>query len=104
MVVNLSIRDRLTIIAMLPTAGNMSDLVEIVELVKSLRFTDEEKDEIQYKEDGGQIKWNPSKDIQKEVDINYSQLGIIKKRIQELDSEGKITLSTLDTCLKFSKL
>ena len=33
MVVNLSIRDRLTIIAMLPTAGNMSDLVEIVELV-----------------------------------------------------------------------
>ena len=38
MKLNLSVRDRLTVIALLPNTGKMTDLVEIMELLKILKF------------------------------------------------------------------
>lgn len=100
----MSIKDRLTIMALLPSSGKMTDLVEIIDLVKLIKFTEEEKTQIEYKEVDGRIMWNPTKEVIKEIEINFEQLRIIKEQIQKLDKEEKINLNTLDTCLKFSKL
>lgn len=100
----LNVKDRLTLIAILPTTGKMTDLVEVLGLIKLLKFTEEEKQEIDYKEADGKILWNISKESPRDVDINFEQLRIIKDKIKELDDAGKIDLNTLDTCLKFSKL
>ena len=104
MKLNLSVRDRLTVIALLPKTGKMTDLVEIMELLKILKFSDEERAKLNYREDNGKIYWDASKEESREFDINFEQLRIIKDRISELDKESKIDLGTLDTCLKFSKL
>lgn len=104
MKIEVSVKDRLTIIALLPSSGKMTDLVEVIDLVKLIKFTEEEKAEMDYKEVNGRITWNPAKEITKEIEINFEQLRIIKEQIKKLDKEEKIDLSTLDTCLRFSKL
>lgn len=104
MKVKLSVKDRLTVIALLPNTGKMTDLVEVLELIKLLKFSDEERQRIKYREEGGKIYWDASEEKDNEYDINFEQIRIIKERITELDNESKIDLGTLDTCLKFSKL
>lgn len=104
MKIGINVKDRLTLLALLPSTGKMTDLVEIMDLIKLLKFGEEERQRIRYNEDGGRITWDMSKEESIEVDINFEQLRIIKTQIKQLDNEGKIDLTTLDTCLKFSKL
>lgn len=105
MKVKLNIKDRLTIISILPSTGNMSDLLETLELIKIIKFSDEEKEQISYKEhSNGKITWDISKEEDKEFDINSDQIRILKQTIQDLDSKRLITLSTLETCLKIKDL
>lgn len=104
MEISLNVKDRLTLIAILPTTGRMTDLVEVLELIKLLRFSDEERAEIEYREESSKILWNIANEKGKDININFEQLRIIKEKIKELDESGKIDLNMLDTCLKFSKL
>lgn len=104
MKISLNVKDRLAIIALLPTTGKLTDLVEVIELVKLLKFSDEEKKTIEYREKEGKILWDTTKERELEVDINFEQLRIVKDKIKELDEAGQISLAILDTCLKFSKL
>lgn len=102
--ISLNVKDRLTLISILPTTGKMTDLVEVLELIKVLKFTEEEKEKICYREEGGKILWNVLKEKPRDININFEQLRIIKDKIKELDEGGKIDINMLDTCLKFSKL
>lgn len=102
--ISLNVKDRLTLISILPTTGKMTDLVEVLELIKVLKFTEGEKEEICYREEGGKILWNILKEKPRDININFEQLRIIKDKIKELDEGGKIDINMLDTCLKFSKL
>ena len=101
MKIELSILDRLTLIYILPTTGSIQELVDVMDIIRLVRFTEEEKKAINYKEDNGKVTWNETK---KEVELTFEQLKVIKDTINSLDKEGKITLNILDTCLKFSKL
>lgn len=104
MELNLNVKDRLTLIAILPTSGKITDLVEVMEIIKKIKFDKEEKEQIQYKEEDGKIQWNTELEIDKNLDFSFEQVGVIKNAIKKLDDEGKITLAILDTCLKFNKL
>lgn len=48
MEISLNVVDRLTIISILPSSGKLTDLVEIFDLVKKLKFSDEEKAELEW--------------------------------------------------------
>lgn len=105
MKINLSVKDRLTLTTIVPSSGSMVELMEILELLKTIRFSDEEKKEINYRQSkSGLVEWDIEKESEKEFEINSEQIRIIKEVVSKLDEEKKITLSTLDTCLKFSKL
>lgn len=104
MKIELSILDRLTLIYILPTTGSIQELVDVMDIIRLVRFTEEEKKAINYKEDNGKVTWNVDSETKKEVELTFEQLKIIKDTINSLDKEGKITLNILDTCLKFSKL
>lgn len=104
MTVELNVKDRLVLVSILPVQGKMTDLVEVIDLIRLIKLTDDEKTEIGYTEKEGRIFWDITKEAPREFEINFEQLRIIKESIKKMDDEGKIDLSILNTCLKFSKL
>lgn len=104
MKISLNIKDRITLISILPSTGKIADLVEIMDLVRLIKFSDEERKAVNLEEKDGRITWDVSADIPKTYDINFSQVSIIKDTIKKMDDAGSISLNMLDTCLKFSKL
>ena len=91
----LDIRNRLLLIGMLPQQGSLSEMVDIYDLVRDLKLSDEEKGAISYVENGNYVKWDFDKDPNKDININSSQMNIIKKTIDRLDKENKITLEII---------
>lgn len=104
MEVQLNVLDRLTLVSILPTTGRLQELVEVLDIVKLVKFNEEEKKSIGYKEVDGKVSWDPSKEVLKTCEFTFEHIKVIKDAINKLDEEGKITLNILDTCLKFSKL
>lgn len=104
MEISLNIKDRITLISILPSTGKIADLVEIMDLVRLIKFSDEERKAVNLEEKDGRITWDVSADIPKTYDINFSQVSIVKDTIKKMDDAGSISLNMLDTCLKFSKL
>ena len=91
----LDIKNRLLLISILPQQGTLTEMVEIYDLVRELKLSDEEKGEVAYVENGNYIKWDYEKDLNKDIQINNTQLDIIKKAINKLDKEGKINLEMI---------
>lgn len=91
----LDIKNRLLLIGMLPQQGSLSEMVDIYDLVRDLKLSDEEKGAISYIENGNYVKWDFDKDPNKDININSSQMKIIKKTIDRLDKENKITLEII---------
>lgn len=88
----LDVKNRLLLIGMLPQQGNLSEMVDIYDLVRDLKLSDEEKGAISYVENGNYVKWDFEKDPNKDINISSSQMKIIKKTIEKLDKENKINL------------
>ena len=91
----LDIKNRLLLIGMLPQQGSLSEMVDIYDLVRDLKLSDEEKGAISYIENGNYVKWDFDKDPNKDININSSQMNIIKKTIDKLDKENKISLEMI---------
>lgn len=91
----LDIKNRLLLIGMLPQQGSLSEMVDIYDLVRDLKLSDEEKGAISYIENDNYVKWDFDKDPNKDININSSQMNIIKKTIDRLDKENKITLEII---------
>lgn len=104
MEVNLNVRDRLAIIAMLPITGTIVEVGEILELVKLLRFSDEEKTKINYREADGKIIWDIANEESKDYNLNFEQIKILKQVVNKLDEEGKVDFNNYEICYKISKL
>lgn len=91
----LDIKNRLLLIGMLPQQGSLSEMVDIYDLVRDLKLSDEEKGAISYIENDNYVKWDFDKDPNKDINISSSQMKIIKKTIDRLDKENKITLEII---------
>lgn len=91
----LDVKNRLLLIGMLPQQGNLSEMVDIYDLVRDLKLSDEEKGAISYVENGNYVKWDFEKDPNKDINISSSQMKIIKKTIEKLDKENKINLEMI---------
>ena len=96
----LTIKDRLTIIGMLPQEGTLMEMTDIYDLVRNLKLTDKEKLDTEYKEEGQNIIWNQQKDPNRDIQITSDQKAIFMKAVDNLDKEGKISLGQIETILK----
>jgi hypothetical protein len=47
---------------------------------------------------GEQIKWNPAGDEGQEIAFDAAEVAFLKKQVDRLDREGKITNQALDIC------
>lgn len=104
MKIELGIKDRLVIISILPATGSLQDMVDTFEMIKILRFTNEEKEECSYREVNGKVEWDITKDIPKEFTLSFEQITLLKEVVKEMSTNKQIDLNNLDTCLKINKL
>ena len=49
--------------------------------------------------EGAQIKWDPAGDEGEEIAFDTGELAFLRKQVERLDREGKITNQALDVCL-----
>ena len=88
------------LIGLIPQEGTLSEMVDIYDLVRELKLSDEEKKLIDYKEGSLGASWNAEKDPNKDITINSGQYSIIWKGIERLDTEGKINIEQVPLILK----
>lgn len=104
MEINLNVADRLTIMSILPTTGKIQDLVEVFDIVKKIKFSDSEQKELNMTTRDNRVYWDTNKELEKPFEMSIEQIKIIKDKIKELDERGAVSMTSLETCLKFSKL
>lgn len=100
----LFIKDRLAIMQLLPQNGSISEMLDIMEVLKKVRIEHEEKLNINLKLDGNNVVWDSDKDLGKDVTFTYEELSVLKSAVQQLSDSKKVTRDNLDICLKISKL
>lgn len=88
----LNIKERLMLLGLLPQEGTLSEMVDIYDLARELKISDDEKKDVSFIEGDNYIRWDYDKDPNKDILINASQMKIIKNTISKYDNEGKIKL------------
>lgn len=101
---NLNVKDRVAIMEILPQTGNISEMIDTMEIVKKVRITKEEKDKIGYRELSHSISWDANLDEGKEVEFSFEELSILKAAVRKLDQEKRVNAANLDICLKINSL
>jgi len=101
----LSIKERIVITQLYPNQGNLISQTLVRDIDKKIRITQEEMKEIDFnvREDGNSYVWNNEKAKEKEIEFTKSEIDLLKKEVEKLDKENKITQSMLDLCLKIKE-
>lgn len=102
--VNLYIKDRLSIIQMLPQNGSIQDMLDVIEIVKKVRVEKEEKELLNLTEGKNGVFWDTTKDKGKEVEFKFEEIDLLKRLVKNLDDEKKVNMTNLDVCLKINSL
>lgn len=96
----MTIKERLMLLQILPTQGSVSEMVDVYDLARELKLSDEEKESINYIESSSSVKWDVDRDPNKEINISSDQLKIIMNQIDVLDKQKQIPLSMIELILK----
>jgi len=85
----LTIKDRLYIPALLPKEGNFSQFNTKKEILRRIEISDAEKEELGLKEnpDTKRIEWNVEKDIPMNVDFSSRELDYLKQACERISDE-----------------
>ena len=87
----LNIKDRLVLLNTLPPEGNFATLKIVHELKMALAPSEEEAKAIGLVQEAEQIRWNPTKDVEKDIPIGKVARGVIETALKRLDAEQKLT-------------
>ena len=96
----MNIKERLSLLQILPTQGSVSEMVDVYDLARELKLSDEEKGEVNYIEIGDSVKWDAEKDPNKEINLSKDQLKIVLNQIDILDQKKQIPLAMIELILK----
>lgn len=96
----LNVLDRLSLINILPREGNFLTLTIAKDITKKVGILQDEAKEIGIVFGEKNVSWKPDAP-EKDVEFSDSELGVIKKQLKKLDTEGKLTMELLETYNKF---
>lgn len=99
----LSVLERITLRNLLSSYQGTVLTAKIVrDIMFKLEFDEKELKHIDLEElPDGNVKWEPSRDDGKEVDIGEKAMEIIQNQFKKLDEQGKINLQILDVFERF---
>lgn len=102
----LNIKERLFFNAQfLPKSGGFIGMLTVDNMRKKVVFTPEEIEEFELTDSiDGSVSWDKSKEREAEFEFTDSEVAILKKTLQELDKEEKVTNDLLSICIKVDKL
>lgn len=96
----MTIKERLSLLQILPTHGSICEMVDAYDLARELKLSDEEKEKINYKEEGNSIIWDYDLDPNKDIKLSKDQLKLVMNQIDILDKQKQIPLSMVELILK----
>ncbi len=91
----LKVKDRFTLLGLLPKEGNLIQLRLIQELHALLGFSSEELVKFGIKAEGNNLNWSAKADKGIEVQFTEPQLQVFKDRFSELNRTSKLSLDHL---------
>jgi len=98
---NLSVRDRLILLRVLPKEGDYLTLKIVRGLGNSLSFSEEEHKEYKFKETEGTITW--SNDSEKDIEMGEKAKELIANALKALSDQKKLSFDHFDLYEKFNE-
>jgi hypothetical protein len=96
----LKVLDRLMLTnVVLPKESNFVEAILSREIHKKVDFTSGDVTRFSITSEGEQIKWDSASDAGVEIEFEAAEIAFLKKQVERLDREGKITNQALDVCL-----
>ena len=97
----LTVKERLVLMGMLPKEGNFLTLRLMRKLRETLSFDEEEHKQLKFVQNGEQLTWDTTVDIMKDVDVGEVMMDVIVKDLKDKDKDGKLTEDTITIYEKF---
>ncbi|MDD4026992.1 MAG: RNA-binding protein [Candidatus Shapirobacteria bacterium] len=95
----LKIADRLNLARLFPQEGGILTQLTVKDIAKKIEFSQEEIKDIELKQNGQMLRWNPKKEIEIDVEFSSAEMNFLKERVESLDKEQKVTQDMVDLCL-----
>ena len=89
------VKERLLLLNLLPKEGDVTSLRIVLDLRRSLSFSEKELKLVKFKSTGQQITWDPSKNTIKEIPIGEVASKMIQESFKQLDEKKKLSLDML---------
>jgi len=86
----LTVLERLVLLSILPKEGNFVTLKLVRKLRENLSFDEAEIKELNFAQDGDQVKWNEKANVTKRVNIGEKMNDLIQEALKKLDDEKKL--------------
>ena len=98
----LTVMERLMCLGILPEAGNFVTMRMRQELILKLGLTTEEITEYDVKQlEGGSVQWRQDLPQEKEIDVKPTEIVEIKKNLEKMDKDEKLTPQHISLYEKF---
>ena len=97
----LTVVERLVLLGLLPSEGDLTTLRIVRELREALSFDEEEHERLQFKHEEGRVAWR-NDDSAKAINLGAKATRLIVERLEALDAVGKLTEQHLTLCDKFA--
>lgn len=101
MAMELSVRERLLLLDILPAQGDITTLLVIREAQEALGFQDEEREALEMVAEDGRVRWNMQIETPKIVRLGDAALAIIAGRLKELSERKQLGLEHVDLYRRF---
>jgi len=99
--VDLSASERLILIGLLPSEGDIDTIRIVADLRKALSFTEEEHAELGMRRDGERIVWDAEADRPRPVTIGGKAFALLVEALQNLSKTKKLTEQHLPVYERF---
>lgn len=97
----LNIKDRLVLLNTLPPEGSFATVKIVHELKMALAPSEEEAAAVGLVQEAGQLRWDPTKDVEKDIPLGKVAKGVIETALKKLDAEQKLTPDHLSLYERF---
>ena len=97
----LTVKERLLLLSILPQEGSFTTIKIIRKLREELSFSEEEHEELGFRESDGKVGWDEGAEKMKEVEIGLKATDVVAAALKELDRKNSLHVDHFSLFEKF---